>query len=323
MIFSSFYSFIHSFIFLLLFFLVYSIKLYQKNNTMVDIKNETHFNELSSFLANSMFESKTKDLQYPTKKLIETSENNLWGKIYLFIKQTYFIQEDNIYKNLLSIFDWWRRNKKFRSTIDSNLKELHKKTTNVKNSYKEMIEKIELERWLIYRETFKIGNKRPKFGAKFSPVLEQILRAKVHCRSFLENYNWLRSKTWSGKYHCVNCNCEFNLRLDETNLVDKFVMLEIKAGISKCNKMDKLNKESEKKNIHTNVQLFCKNKNKYIDVHSLITMVQTESTQLLSQSLINDEKSKIKGFVHETSIFPYGFLLQSDIQVNFNIINFN
>jgi hypothetical protein len=51
-----------------------------------------------------MFESRTKDLRLPSQKLIETPDNNFWGKIYLFIKQAYLIKEDTIYKICYKFF---------------------------------------------------------------------------------------------------------------------------------------------------------------------------------------------------------------------------
>ena len=57
------------------------------------------------------------------------------------------------------------------------------------------------------------------------------------------------------------------------------------------------------------------NKQNFVNSKDLISLVKTETTQLLTKSLINDDGG-IKGFVHESSIYPYGFLLQSNMQVS-------
>ena len=194
---------------------------------------------------------------------------------------------------------------------DNNINDLL--SSQSKKTFKE---KIEIKDWLMYKENYSICQKRPKFGKKIFPFIEKILKSKGDCQYFIETSNCINLKSWSGKYKCKICHCEYKLKLDETELIEKeYFELNIIIGNSKCitNKEDR---QQQKDAPIDKVELYCKKNNKYIDVKSLVTMITTDAAQVLSRSLISDGE-KIKGFVHQTSIFPYGYLLQSEIQVIF------
>ncbi len=98
-------------------------------------------------------------------------------------------------------------------------------------------------------------------------------------------------------------------------------MLEINFsfGTSNCNGQQALNKLKARINQHEITELNANSlkkmrKDKMLKYIKAVT--NTEVTQQLTMTMLSDnEWQKIKGFVHGSNIFPFGYLLQSDYQV--------
>lgn len=241
-----------------------------------------------------------------------------WENILNYITNEYSIDEIEINNCAKLIYSWWSRDqKKFRTLIQSQIKSNLNKIDKISNIY--FNEKIMFAEWLDYKHKYKTSPKRPKLGQSFfHDYINNIIDKKLDCNTFDVTYNGfsLQNKIWKSTLVCKKCNCRVFLVIDETERNEEFLDLKITYENPKCNK---LQVNSEEKSLNSEVdkiELYSKKKNKFIDSKTLITMVKTETAQVLSKSLIS-ESVKIKGFVHESSLYPYGFLLLSDFQVNF------
>jgi len=285
---------------------------------MFDLKNINSIQrgELVTFISMNMLELKMSFLIFPKRN----ANNELWAKIGSFIKEKFNIVESDVYKSNQLIHAWWENDRyQFRSDIQTKISFLN----NNKNNYSIVInmvkESIKISDWQNYKNTLMIGNTRKKFGASFFNYVKNILKKKVGCKSFHECYNGFSKNNlfWKGTYKCTNCSCEFNITLDETQKNESSNSLDLNIGIgdSKCDSLeDRLSDDNESYSSNLKIELYCKKQNKYIDVNSFSTMLKTNCAQVLSKSLICDGL-KLKGFLHNSSVKPYGYLLQSDIQV--------
>lgn len=123
-------------------------------------------------------------------------------------------------------------------------------------------------------------------------------------------------------YRCTKCQCSFKITIDKSKLSDviageTFLEVLFLFGQSSCeqlnspekHQMNEINKPSKK----IKLEKFAK----YIKA-----VTNIEVTQELTNSILT-ESQKIKGLVHGSSISPYGYLLQADIQViKTNLLNY-